>query len=229
MNTILEMKKICYLSLAVLLSLGFLSCEKEIIPNYTVPIPEAVDIGLEITRPDGTTYKLLWANANLGASKEYDYGYYYRWGSLYPKGDKQDKKDYKKDPDVLPLGRDVAHALLGGKWRMPTVEEYQALITLAKTNADYTLEQYTEYLNEHGILMTYGLRITQKSTGKAIFFPAAGFMHGAEPESAPYYGYYWTSSRADYEAWRFRFHSLDIDFAPERRDLGHTIRAVCEE
>ena len=218
-----------FLSLAALLPLGLLSCNKEEIPDYKVPVPEAVDIGMVLTRTDGTTYKLLWADANIGVSKEYDYGNYYKWGELYPKGDKKNKKDFTKHTSVLPAGRDVAHALLGGKWRMPTIEEFKALIDLGKTNPDYTLEQYTEYLNEYGIVMTNGLRITQKSTGKSIFFPAAGFKHGREVEGESYYGYYWSSSGADDNAWLFRFHDVAIEYFPNERDMGLPIRAVCEE
>ena len=56
--------------------------------NFTTAaraIPEeAVDLGIEMTRGDGTTYKLYWAKSNLSedglCSNPEDYGDYYAWG-----------------------------------------------------------------------------------------------------------------------------------------------------
>lgn len=61
-------------------------------------IPEgAVDLGMVMTRPDGTTYKLYWASSNLCEDglcpNPEDYGDYYAWGELepyYEKGHSQD-------------------------------------------------------------------------------------------------------------------------------------------
>ena len=49
----------------------------------------AVDLGIVMTRTDGTTYKLYWAKSNLSdkglcATPE-DYGDYYAWGETAPK------------------------------------------------------------------------------------------------------------------------------------------------
>lgn len=70
------MKKLFYLSLAALMVLAAVSCEKDSKNGKGVdgktPLPAAVDLGL----PSGT----LWASFNLGASKEYEYGDYYAWG-----------------------------------------------------------------------------------------------------------------------------------------------------
>ncbi len=45
--------------------------------SYSVPVPEAVDLGL----PSG----LKWASFNLGATKPEEYGDYYAWGETEPK------------------------------------------------------------------------------------------------------------------------------------------------
>ena len=60
--------------------------------NFTTavsPIPEeAVDLGIEMTREDGTTYKLYWAKSNLCetglCADPEDYGDYYAWGETEP-------------------------------------------------------------------------------------------------------------------------------------------------
>ena len=42
--------------------------------------PQAVDLGIVIQREDGTAYKLLWADYNLGATAPEEGGDYYAWG-----------------------------------------------------------------------------------------------------------------------------------------------------
>ena len=77
------MKKFMYFLLAALTVLAVVSCDKDNPVKYGVdgktPLPEAVDIGFEV---DGQ--KVLWANFNLGASKEWELGDYYAWGETEP-------------------------------------------------------------------------------------------------------------------------------------------------
>ena len=60
------------------------SCQKD---NVRVP-KEAVDLGIVMTREDGTTYKLYWAKSNLCedglCANPEDYGDYYAWGETAP-------------------------------------------------------------------------------------------------------------------------------------------------
>ena len=42
--------------------------------------PQAVDLGIVLHRQDGTAYKILWADCNLGATAPEDGGDYYAWG-----------------------------------------------------------------------------------------------------------------------------------------------------
>ena len=42
--------------------------------------PRAIDLGIVISRGDGTAYKLLWADYNLGATAPEEGGDYYAWG-----------------------------------------------------------------------------------------------------------------------------------------------------
>ena len=75
-----RMKKLFYLSMAALLVLGAVSCDKDSKKaSYGVdgvtPMPEAVDLGIEV---DG--HKVLFGSFNLGASREDELGDYYAWG-----------------------------------------------------------------------------------------------------------------------------------------------------
>ena len=76
------MKKTVYI-LAALLSLSVVSCTKD----FPGKKPTAVDIGMVLTREDGTQYTLKWASWNLGAKYDYDPGCYYSWGELSVKND----------------------------------------------------------------------------------------------------------------------------------------------
>lgn len=175
-----------------------------------LPPRGAVDLGIELTREDGTTYKLYWAECNLGAEKPEDYGDYYAWGETTPKSDyswetykwcngasnkltkyclasKTDYWDGEGSPDgktVLDPEDDAAHVQLGGKWRMPTLKEMEALCAL-KNNEDYTWEHFGE---------VDGLRITRKSTGVALFLPAAGYYDNTSLALVGSAGQYWDAT-----------------------------------
>ena len=175
-----------------------------------LPPKGAVDLGIEMTREDGTTYKLYWAECNLGAEKPEDYGDYYAWGETAPKSDyswetykwcngasnkltkyclkaNTDCWDGEGSPDgktVLDPEDDAAHVQLGGKWRMPTMKEMDALLAL-KSNEDYTWEEFGEVA---------GTRITRKSTGAILLLPAAGYRDNTSVLSAKLSCQYWSST-----------------------------------
>ena len=83
-----------------------------------------VDLGL----PSGT----LWATCNVGAQKPTDSGYFIAWGETEPKDfftrENHTPTDMKRKGQTLDLEDDAAHAIMGGDWRMPTVEEIRELI-----------------------------------------------------------------------------------------------------
>ena len=223
------MKKLFCLSLAALTLLS-VSCKKDDKAGkgkYGVdgvtPLPEAVDLGTVV---NGKNIK--WASFNLGASKEYEYGDYYAWGEIATKSDyswatytyangannkltKYCQKDSKsfwdvadKEPDgevtLLPSD-DVAHVKLGGNWRMPTLDEINALLAL-RTNDDYTWEKWALATDENGNEIkdawgnvVRGIRITRKSTGATLFLPASGYCDGTSVgQNAGSWGIYWSSS-----------------------------------
>ncbi|HZK03825.1 MAG TPA: hypothetical protein VFC94_05400 [Bacteroidaceae bacterium] len=89
----------------------------------------AIDLGLSVK----------WASCNLGAENPMDYGDYYRWGEIVPntsglidgyrhynpsKGNFSDLGE-----DISGTEYDAAHVRLGGKWRMPTKEECEELLS----------------------------------------------------------------------------------------------------
>lgn len=154
-----------------------------------------VDLGL----PSGT----LWATMNVGASKPEDFGNYFAWGEV------ESWYEYDYDPykwyndlneptkynnsthfgfydnkTTLELEDDAAHVNWGGRWRMPTKEEFEEIIDSNNCVWNFT--------NLNG---TLGYKITSLKNGNNIFLPSAygkmisGFI-GDENMS----GFYWSSS-----------------------------------
>jgi TPR repeat protein len=155
---------------------------------------EYVDLGLSVK----------WATCNLGASKPHEYGNYYAWGETTPKKTYtfssykfyKDKNGngtaFNKKMDVEPgefvsIGKDIsgtqydaARAKWGGKWRMPTKDEWQELI-------DHTSYQW---INEGQVV---GLKLTGPN-GNSIFFPACGFYREGKVYMSVTDGQYWSST-----------------------------------
>ena len=162
---------------------------------------EAVGLGIVMTRGDGTTYKLYWAQSNLSESglcaKSEDYGDHYQWGMTTTTDDyswgeyslieggkmsKYNTVDQKTVLETGPNGDDAASKILGKKWRMPSAAEWTELIT--KCTWTWT--------TQNGVAG----KIATGPNGNSIFIPAAGQWSGT------YYrnygndgsGYYWSSS-----------------------------------
>lgn len=257
------MKKFFCLSLTALVLL-FVSCNKDDKPGkgkYGVdgktPLPEAVDLGL--------ASGVKWASFNLGASKPEEYGDYYAWGETEPKSDyswatykyangaydkltkycPKDETSYwdvaDKNPDgeveLLPSD-DVAHVKLGGKWRMPTLDDIKDLLALS-TNTDYDWEKWALAKDANGNEIkdawgnaVRGIRITRKSTGATLFLPAAGDCGGTSiGKDAGSWGYYWSSSLytgSPSSACNLGFGSDGSDWYYGSRCLGFSVRPVSE-
>ena len=225
---------------AVFLSLAALSCHKD--DNTTpvkygvdgmTPLPEAVDIGLVVDNR-----RVLWANFNLGASRECDYGDYYAWGELNTKAIYDESNySYKDRPKVLPADRDAATVKLGGRWRLPTHEEFEALLALASDSDKYQLEEMVTYKDARGKEIrdadgnvVCGLRITQKKTGYSLFFPAAGYGSGTARGKD---GAYWSSSTFSIDPTSVYYLAFDsgrlIANVLQMRSSGLPIRPVYAE
>ena len=203
----------------------------------------AVDLGIVMTRTDGTTYKLYWAKSNLSdkglCTNPEDYGDYYAWGETAPK-ENYSWSTYKfgtgslspfskyntissfgsiDNKTVLEPEDDVAHVKLGGKWRMPTDAEWTEL----RTKCTWT---WTPNYNGTGV----NGRIVTATNGNSIFLPAAGYRVGTNLNRVGSYGYYWSSSlNTDYPdgAWGILF--ADVVYGCYTvRYSGQSVRPVSE-
>ena len=209
------------------------SPKRESSPSGNINGHGYVDLGLSVK----------WASCNLGASSPEEYGDYYAWGETETKTNyewstyKWCKGDYNKltkycpsdesgywagygSPDGktrLDLSDDVAHIKLGGKWRIPTDEEWTELRERCKWT-------WTSTNSVNGYTVT-------GPSGNSIFLPAAGYRYGTLLYDAGSYGLYWSSSlnrgSPDY-AWRVRFYSGNDYRYYGRRYYGHSVRPVTE-
>ena len=185
----------------------------------------AVDLGIIMTREDGTKYNLILAECNIGAKAPEEYGDYFAWGEVEPyyksldpltwkegKASGYDWASYKYcngeerkltkycresssgywegegNPDgktILesgPNGDDVASRVLGGKWRMPTNDEINALRNGCNWKWDKKNEVSGCYV------------INKADENLSIFLPAAGMYYGVYPCDVGSHGNYWSSS-----------------------------------
>ena len=265
------MKRILYLAMAALMVLAVSCKKDPKDPiapddDNTFPVPEAVDLGTVV---NGKTVK--WASFNLGASTEYEYGKYYAWGELEPKSnytwtnyahggsgnliikyspDTEEgahRWDFDKKPDgpdglvtLLPVD-DVAAVKLGGKWRMPTKEDFEALLALKDKAAQANPEYKWEPLVASALIgseVVKGLRITRIATNATLFIPAGGYdpyigeSGNVVTEELDQKGVYWSSS-LDPEnptyAWGFSFTSDRSKIDNNSRGSGFLIRPVYED
>jgi hypothetical protein len=150
--------------------------------------------------PSGT----LWAKCNLGGNVETDYGWYFSWGNpdAHPQGGGYNfnQATYNATPAVyidgnLTMAQDAASVLLGGKWRMPTKEQFAELFNTT----------YIDYIDFDGNVITgtdkrttinnvVGLCVRSKSNGNTLFFPATGYYDGTTLQSNNSDGNYWALS-----------------------------------
>ena len=147
---------------------------------------EFVDLGL----PSRT----LWATCNVGATSPEQAGLYFAFGETTGFTAEQVKngerafndKSYKaKDISTnLTLEQDAAHVHMGGKWRMPTYDEFQELIE------NTTSTWVSNYMGK-GIK---GRLFTSKVNRNSIFFPAAGICYGTSISIGGEHGCYCSTS-----------------------------------
>ena len=196
-------------------------------------------------RPVDMGLSVKWATCNIGATKPEEFGNYYAWGEVEQKDfynwetykwcdgsvyglnkycfgiERKPVNEVHDNKKHLDVDDDIAHIMLGGKWRMPTVDEIIELI--------YNCE--AEWTTLNGVR---GCRFISKKNGNSIFLPAAGTRYDDGLTSYGL-GAYWSSSvNTGYNpssASILGFYSLDslmVDFAYEERSRGLTIRPVSE-
>ncbi len=136
--------------------------------NLAPPVysePAVIDFGLDV----------LWGSFNLGATASTEYGEYFAWGetdtkfefskSNYAYWNGSAYTKYTSSSAVLEEIDDAASVSLGGTWRMPTYEEWQALVN----RCTWTFRNVDDVPGFEGVY-----------SGKKIFLPL---------------GFYWTSTR----------------------------------
>ena len=187
---------------------------------------EYVDLGL----PSG----LKWAKCNVGANSPEQAGLYFAWGETtgytandVTSGVRVFSEDvYNAGPAAsistnLTLEQDAAHVNMGGKWRMPSSDEFQELLN----NCNIVI---TDDYNGTG---AKGKVFTSKVNGKSVYFPTVGGCYDSSTNILDGYdGYYWSASwDSSTNAWY-----LDFSYTGEylksfgTRYWGYSVRGVCE-
>ena len=195
---------------------------------------EYVDLGLSVK----------WATCNVGADKPEEAGCHYAWGELEEK-DNYIVENYKfyesddyhhinkynsnsfdgftDDKMILDPEDDVAHVKWGGKWRMPTAEEWDELME----------DCIWEWVEENGM---GGYRISGMKPGyqdRSIFLPASGSYLRMENEFDLFgnRGDYWSSSRSTENYYRpasgFFIDRFECKKSVTSRHLPKSVRPVC--
>lgn len=165
----------------------------------------SIDLGLSV----------LWADRNIGAASPWDSGDYFAWGETAPKDDFS-WENYKYT-EV-----DAATAILGGGWRIPTIDDFKELVKNCDSRWDKD--------NKCRIFRS-------KINGVEIVFPAAGWKVEKRLNFGRL-GFYWSSSlflggTGASEALSLNFNSACkfgvLAGANNLRMFGFPIRAVREK
>ena len=183
---------------------------------------------VDLDLPSGTK----WAKYNVGANSETDYGLYFSWGNI--EGHKKASGyDFSKSTYSSTSGNrynrvsvnisansdyDAARVNMGGKWRMPTKDEFQELY-------DNTDSKWT-HIND-----VYGYMFMKKTDHSVyVFFPAAGYYNGTGHNYNGSYGYYWSSVLYSTEsAYSLRFSSAIYTQENKYRYYGSSVRGVIDK
>ena len=212
------------------------------IGNFTTPAPpepSLVDLGLSVK----------WASCNLGASKPTEYGGYYQWAGTKDVSDTGIYLDWDNCPyhtgtdmysgwtkyntkssygtvdnkTVLESMDDAASVALGGKWRMPTYEEWTELLNTDNCSWTWTT-----------IDGVNGYKVQSKKSGYTdnwIFLPAAGRRSNDLLKGVGSHGDYWSWSLLtgySFGACHMCFDSGRFYRSNRHRYYGQSVRPVSE-
>gem|GEM_PF-1725112 len=184
---------------------------------------------VDLSLPSGR----CWATANVGASSPGETGGYYAWGETVEK-DTYNWDTYRwVDSDTLltrycrdslcgtvdslsslTAPHDAARVNMGGRWRMPTLDEIYELKLFCTWTAD-TLDGQP------------GFRVTG-TNGNSIFLPMAGYREHGYFANEGTEGTYWTCElnyNTDVEAYALHILSYSRWWAIRQRCTGRTVRA----
>lgn len=140
-----------------------------------------VDLGL----PSGT----LWANMNIGANTNYDYGDYFAFGEI---SEKSSYTEENYDHYGMAIGEysgqerfDAATSIWGGGWRTPTHNEILELDRYCTTS----IVQLTDNFGQaHSVCRIQG------TNEKSIYMPLSGYYRDESLRDDGVRGRYWSST-----------------------------------
>ena len=242
------MKKTLTICLAAVALLA--SCRPEDPDLEPVVLKGGVDMGLVLTREDGTTYKLYWAESNLCerglCRRPEDLGDYYAWGETQPyyaTGHSQDNPctDWKSGKDGYywnsynwcyghnnKLTRYCPSGMTDYWGRRGAPDDKWRMPTRAEWAA--LCEQCTwNWINVNGVV---GYQVTADN-GNSIFIPAAGFREDDVLREVGSSANYWSSTAdteyPDYAWYMFTKKNRYVGEYRSARYFGHSVRPVMEE
>ncbi len=196
--------------------------------------PNMVDLGLSVK----------WATCNVGATYPWDYGEYFAWGETEPKinyswstykycdGRSDNLTKYNNNSSwgtvdnktILNSEDDAAYVILGGNWRMPTLDEFVELYN--SNNCTWT---WTTQNDVNGYLVTSMKTGYEGNSSQMCIRDSRGDTVSDNDGSE---GFYWSSSLAPsstFDAWDLHFDSWSSypDYYYGNRNFGFTVRPVC--
>ena len=216
----------------------------------------------------GLPSQLKWAKCNIGATNEEEAGLYFQWGDTQgytaeQVGDGDGKKyfgssDYKflidgssrnfskynasDSKTILDPEDDAAHVIMGGNWRMPTLDEYKGLclntdIYLVPTEGEEIQGTAQEQRGSVFIDWTSqaegtvkGVKFYKKGDKQTyIFVPAASGANGGSLQDVGQRGQLLSSSLDSshvWLGWNFYFGAYGGGFDNSYRYYGCPVRGV---
>lgn len=204
---------------------------------------EYVDLGLSVrwakynvgsTTPEGCGDYYAWGETEtyyeIGYSQENPQNHWkdgkssgYNWSSytkLATGTNNHTKYNYTDLKKTLDPEDDVAYVQWGGKWRMPTYDEF----------AEIEIHCTWRWTDVNGV---NGYKVISKMDGyqdRFIFLPVTGSRFNLELKDVGKTGDYWTSSLSSYIdcPWNFYLHEKRYQFDDyDYRVNGKTVRPVC--
>ena len=181
---------------------------------------------VDLCLPSGT----LWADRNVGAKTETEYGDYFAWAETEPKKEyswgsykfgKANNLTKYNDKDKLTnikLTDDPTYVNMGRNWSIPTKKQFTELI-------DNTTHEVVENYNNSGI---DGMLFTAKN-GNTLFLPCAGFINNTSNDAISVDGLYWMSNidpNDSNNAYYLYFWDTSLYTVVTNRYYGLSVRAV---
>ena len=190
-----------------------MSFSEEYIPNFGRSFVHKEffrkdNISSEAATPVNLGLSVQWADRNVGAKDVYDFGTLFGYGDVTGKVMSSDTNDYANG-SILNTDKDIAKAIWGNGWRMPTKAEFRELLDkcswrLIRSNSGNV-----------GYLIT-------GPNGNKIFLPSAGLRNENQIFRENDWGTYWAG---DYGELGFDRNYRNVNEWPSTYN-GQSVRPV---